>query len=49
MGPFFFAEVTVAATCYLDMLENFTVAQVENLQPTVVFKQERAPLHDESS
>jgi hypothetical protein len=43
IGPFIFAEQTVTTTIYCDMLENFMVPQVEDLQPTVIFQQDGAP------
>jgi hypothetical protein len=42
---FFFAELTVTTETYLDMLQQFVVPQVEDLQPTVIFQQDGAPPH----
>jgi hypothetical protein len=41
--PFFFAKSTVTKETYLDMLQQFVVPQVEDLQPTVIFQQDGAP------
>jgi hypothetical protein len=43
IGLFIFAEQTVTTITYCDMLENFMVPQVEDLQPTVIFQQDGAP------
>jgi hypothetical protein len=45
IGPFFFAESTVTKETYLDMLQQFVVPQVEDLQPTVIVQQDGAPPH----
>jgi hypothetical protein len=45
IGPFFFAESTVTKETHLDMLQQFVVPQVEDLQPTVIFRQDGAPPH----
>jgi hypothetical protein len=44
IGPFFPAE-TAIATCYSDILENFAVPQVEDLQSTVACQQAGTPPH----
>jgi hypothetical protein len=43
IGPFFFAESTVTKETYPDMLQQFVVPRVEDLQPTVIFQQDGAP------
>jgi hypothetical protein len=45
IGPFCFAESTVRKETYLDMIQQFVVPQVEDLQPTVIFQQDGAPPH----
>ena len=45
IGPFFFAEQTVSATTYKDMLELYAIRQLSDLQPTVIFQQDGAPPH----
>jgi hypothetical protein len=45
IGPFFFAEVTVISSIYLNMLENFVYPQLQDLQPAVLFQQDGAPPH----
>lgn len=45
IGPFFFAEMTVTGTTYLDMLEQYAFPQVEHLQPNLLFQQDGAPPH----
>lgn len=45
IGPFFFAESTVTANVYLDMLEQFATPQLQDLQPDVIFQQDGAPPH----
>lgn len=45
IGPFFFAEQTVNATTYKDMLELYAIPQLFELQPTVFFQQDGAPPH----
>jgi hypothetical protein len=45
IGPFFFAEATVTSSSYLDMLENFVYAQLQELQSAVLFQQDGAPPH----
>lgn len=46
IGPFFFAESTVTATTYLDMLEHYAVPQIKHLQREhLFFQQDGAPPH----
>jgi hypothetical protein len=45
ISPFFFTENTITANIYLDMLMNFAVPQLEDLQPHVIFQQDGAPPH----
>lgn len=45
VGPFFFQEPTVDGAIYLDMLEQFAVPQITDLQPNVMFQQDGAPPH----
>ena len=45
IGPFIFAESTITANIYLDMLKHYVVPQLEEFQPRVVFQQDGAPLH----
>jgi hypothetical protein len=45
LGPFFFAEQTVTAMTYLDMLQLYLLPQLEDHQPDVVFQQDGAPPH----
>ncbi|KAJ4433709.1 hypothetical protein ANN_16020 [Periplaneta americana] len=45
IGPFFFAEQTVNATTYKDMLKLYAIPQLFELQPTVFFQQDGAPPH----
>ncbi|KMQ81391.1 transposable element tc3 transposase, partial [Lasius niger] len=45
IGPFFFIETTVTGCVYLDMLQNFALPQLEELQPIVYFQQDGAPPH----
>jgi hypothetical protein len=45
LGPFFFAEQTVTAMTYLDMLQLYLLPQLEDHQPNVVFQQDGAPRH----
>jgi hypothetical protein len=40
---FLFAESKVTKETYLDILQQFVVPQVEDLQPTVIFQQDGAP------
>ncbi|KFM68285.1 hypothetical protein X975_13792, partial [Stegodyphus mimosarum] len=43
IGLFFFTEKTVSSVVYLDMLENFVLPQLEELQPHVFLQQDGAP------
>ena len=43
IGPFFFAEPTISAITYLDMLEHYAAPQLEQFQPRVLFQQDGAP------
>ena len=43
IGPFIFAESTITANIYLDMLKHYVVPQLEEFQPRVVFQQDGAP------
>ena len=45
IGPFIFAESTITANIYLDMLKHYVVPQLEEFQPRVVFQQDGAPPH----
>ena len=45
IGPFIFAESTITASIYLDMLKHYVVSQLEEFQPRVVFQQDGAPPH----
>ena len=45
IGPFIFAESTITANFYLDMLKHYVVPQLEEFQPRVVFQQDGAPPH----
>lgn len=45
LGPFFFAEQTVTAVTYLDMLQLYLLPQLEDHQPNVIFQQDGAPPH----
>ncbi|GBL88047.1 hypothetical protein AVEN_133706-1 [Araneus ventricosus] len=40
IGPFVFAETSVTANTYLDMLQIYTIPQIQHLQPTVIFQQD---------
>ena len=44
IGPFIFAESTITANIYLNMLKHYVVPQ-EEFQPRVVFQQDGAPPH----
>ena len=45
IGPFIFAESTITANIYLDMLKHYVVSQLEEFQPWVMFQQDGAPPH----
>ncbi|GBL84833.1 hypothetical protein AVEN_93860-1 [Araneus ventricosus] len=40
VGPFFFAETSVTANIYLDMLRIYAIRQMQHLQSTVIFQQD---------
>ncbi|GBN32747.1 hypothetical protein AVEN_211209-1 [Araneus ventricosus] len=39
IGPFLFADTSVTANTYLDMLQSFAIPQMQHLQPTDIFQQ----------
>ena len=45
IGPFFFAEKSMAAQIYLDLLTEYVSPQLEQYQPLVIFQQDGAPSH----
>ena len=45
IGPFFFAEKSIAAQIYLDLLTEYVSPQLEQYQPLVIFQQLSAPPH----
>ena len=45
IGPFFFAEKSIAAQIYLDLLTEYVSPQLEQYQPLVIFQQDGAPPH----
>ena len=45
IGPFFFAEKSIAAQIYLDLLTEYVSPQLEQYQPLVILQQECAPPH----
>ena len=45
IGPFFFAESTIKKENYLDMLENFAMPQILEVNEAVLFQQDGAPPH----
>ena len=45
IGPFFFAEKSIAAQIYLDILIGYMSSQLEQYQPQVVFQQDCTPPH----
>ena len=45
IGPFFFAEKSIAAQVYLDLLAEYVWPQLEQYQPLVIFQQDGAPPH----
>ena len=45
IGPFFFAEKSIAAQIYLDVLTEYVSPQLEQYQPQVIFQQDGAPPH----
>ena len=44
IGPFFFAEKSITAQIYLDLLTEYASPQLEQYQPLVIFQQDGAPL-----
>ena len=44
VGPFFFMEDTVTSTIYMNMLEGFTLPQIEDLQLDIIFNRMALPL-----
>ncbi|MCQ7131119.1 DUF4817 domain-containing protein [Salmonella enterica] len=45
IGPFFFAEQTITANVYLDMLTEFVIPQLDGIQDRVILQQDGAPPH----
>ena len=45
IGPFFFAEKSITAQIYLDILTEYVSPQLEQYLPQVIFQQEGAPSH----
>jgi len=45
IGPSIFAESTITANIYVNMLKHYVVPQLEEFQPRVVFQQDGAPPH----
>ena len=45
IGPFFFAEKSITAQIYLDLLTEYVSRQLEQYQPQVIFQQDSAPPH----
>ena len=45
IGPFFFAEKSITAQIYLDVLTEYVSPQLEQYQPQVIFQQDGAPPH----
>ena len=43
IGPFIFAESTITANIYLDMLKHYVAPQLEEFHPWVVLQQNGAP------
>ena len=43
IGPFFFAEKSITAQIYLDVLTEYVSPQLEQYQPQVIFQQDDAP------
>ena len=44
-GSFFFAEKSITAQIYLDLLTEYVSPQLEQYQPLVIFQQDGAPPH----
>ena len=45
IGSFFFAEKSITAQIYLDLLTEYVSPQLEQYQPLVIFQQNSAPPH----
>ena len=45
IGPFFFAEKSITAQIYLDVLTEYVSPQLKQYQPQVIFQQDGAPRH----
>ena len=45
IGPFFFAEKSITAQIYLDLLTEYVSPQLEQYQPRDTFQQDGAPPH----
>ena len=45
IGPLFFAEKSITAQIYLDLLTEYVSPQLEQYQPQVIFQQDGAPPH----
>ena len=45
IGPFFFAEKSITAQIYLDVLTKYVSPQLEQYQPQVIFQQDGASPH----
>ena len=45
IGLFFFAEKSITARIYLDVLTEYVSLKLEQYQPHVIFQQDDAPLH----
>ena len=45
IGPFFFAEKSITAQIYLDLLTEYVSPQLEQYQPQLIFQQDGAPPH----
>ena len=45
IGPFLFAEKSITAQIYLDVLTKYVSPQLEHYQPQVIFQQDGAPPH----
>ena len=43
IGPFFFAEKSITAQIYLDVLTEYVSPQLEQYQPQVIFQQDGTP------
>ncbi|GBN62985.1 hypothetical protein AVEN_25686-1 [Araneus ventricosus] len=40
IGPFFFADTSVTANIYLDIMQSYAIPQMQHLQPTDTFEQD---------